>query len=138
MMAYTKIPAHAARMIASLHLSQYELIAILTVFYIILGCFLESVSMIVLTAGVVLPMVQAAGIDPIWFGVFLVFAAEMAVLTPPVGMNLYVIQGLTGKDILYITRVTMPFFLLLLGVLVLVVVFPGLATWLPSHMTAMN
>jgi tripartite ATP-independent transporter DctM subunit len=138
MMAYTKIPATAAKMIAGMHLSQYALIAILAVFYMVLGCFLESVSMIVLTAGVVMPMVQAAGIDPIWFGIFIVFTAEMAVLTPPVGMNLYVIQGLTGKDIIAISRATIPFFFLLFGVLVLVVIFPGLATWLPNQMILMQ
>jgi C4-dicarboxylate transporter, DctM subunit len=135
MVAYTKVASYMAELIVALGLSRYELLVVLTIFYIVLGCFLESISMIVLTVGVVLPMIQRVGIDLIWFGVFLVFTAEMAVLTPPVGMNLYVIQGLTGRDIFYITRATAPFFFLLVGVLVLVAAFPGLATWLPSQMS---
>lgn len=134
MMAYTKIPRHLAEWIDTLALSPYMLIVVLTIFYIFLGCFLEGISIIILSAAIILPMVERAGLDLIWFGIYLVFVVEMALITPPVGFNLFILQALTGKSILYVARVALPFFGLLLLALTLVVIFPEIATWLPSQM----
>ena len=104
------------------------LLIILTILYIFLGCFLEGTSMMVLTASVVLPMVQTAGIDLIWFGIYTVIVVEMAQITPPVGFNLFVLQGMTGRDILKITKAAMPFFFLMMLGIVILVVFPEIVT----------
>jgi TRAP-type C4-dicarboxylate transport system permease large subunit len=104
------------------------------VFYMLLGCFLDGISMVVLTMGVIMPTVQAAGIDPIWFGIFIVFVVEMAQITPPVGFNLFVLQGMTGRQLSYVARVTMPFFGLMIIALLILYVVPELATWLPAQM----
>ncbi len=133
-MGYIGLPRHLAEWIASLGLSQWQLLVALMAFYILLGCFLDGISMVVLTMGVILPTVQAAGIDLIWFGVFVVIVVEMAQITPPVGFNLFVLQGMTGRDIGWIARATAPFFLLMLVGLALLYAFPGLASWLPAQM----
>jgi C4-dicarboxylate transporter, DctM subunit len=133
-MGFTGLPRALAEWIAHLELSPLMLIAALTVFYIIVGCFLDGISAVVLTMAVVEPMVRLAGIDMIWFGIFVVVVVEMAQITPPVGFNLFVMQGITGHDILYVARTALPFFLLLLLMVVLLVAFPGLATWLPEQM----
>jgi len=123
-----------AEWISSLGLSQYELLAVLTIFFVILGCFLDGISVVVLTTSVILPMVQSAGIDIIWFGIYIVLVVEMSQITPPVGFNLFVLQPLTGRNIFYIAKCALPFFLLLLLVLVLLTVFPQIALWLPNNM----
>jgi TRAP-type C4-dicarboxylate transport system permease large subunit len=133
-MAYTKIPLHLAEMIDALELSPLVLIFVLTIFYIVLGLFLEGLSIMVLSAAIILPMVDQAGFDLIWFGIYLVFVVELALITPPVGFNLFVIQGLTGHSIFYVARVALPFFVLLLIGLALIVVFPEIVTYLPSQM----
>lgn len=133
-MAYTKIPLHLAAMIDALELSPLLLIFVLTIFYIVLGLFLEGLSIMVLSAAIILPMVDQAGFDLIWFGIYLVFVVELALITPPVGFNLFVIQGLTGHSIFYVARVALPFFVLLLIGLTLIVVFPEIVTYLPSQM----
>lgn len=138
MMGYTKIPRELATMIDALALSPYTLIFALTIFYIILGCFLEGISIIVLSAAMILPMIERAGFDLIWFGIYLVFMVELALITPPVGFNLFVIQGLTGKNIVQVSRFALPFFILLLIGTLLIVVFPELATWLPRQMMRAN
>lgn len=133
-MGYIGLPRALAEWIGSLGLSQFWLIIVLMVFFIILGCFLDGISMVVLTMGVLLPTVQAAGIDLIWFGIFIVFVVEMAQVTPPVGFNLFVLAGMTKRDLPYIARVSLPmFFLMVFAVLVLYFV-PELATLLPQHM----
>ena len=133
-MGYIGLPRALAEWIGSLGLSQFWLVIVLMVFFVILGCFLDGISMVVLTMGVLLPTVQAAGIDLIWFGIFIVFVVEMAQLTPPVGFNLFVLAGMTKRDLPYIARVSSPlFFLMLFAVLVLYFV-PELATLLPQHM----
>ena len=133
-MGYIGLPRALAEWIGSLGLSQFWLIIVLMVFFVILGCFLDGISMVVLTMGVLLPTVQAAGIDLIWFGIFIVFVVEMAQLTPPVGFNLFVLAGMTKRDLPYIARVSSPlFFLMVFAVLVLYFV-PELATLLPQHM----
>jgi len=115
-----------------LNLSPIGLVALLMVVYIVLGCFLEGMSMIVMTLPIVLPMVVAAGYDKVWFGVFLIIVVEMAQITPPVGMNLFVIQGLTGKNLSFIARAVLPFFLIMTGLVFVMAFFPELVTWLPS------
>ncbi|KEP70523.1 C4-dicarboxylate ABC transporter permease [Thioclava dalianensis] len=134
-MGFTGIPRNLAAWIGTFGLSSYALLAVLTVFFIVLGCFLDGISVVVLTTSIILPMVQAAGIDPMWFGIYLVLVVEMSQITPPVGFNLFVIQGLTGFNIMKIARAAFPFFgLLLLGV-VLITMVPQIVTYLPSLMS---
>ncbi|MFY7961057.1 MAG: TRAP transporter large permease [Elsteraceae bacterium] len=132
--AFTGLPRLLAEYIASFGLSPGMLILALTVFYMILGCFLDGISMVVLTTSVVLPLIKAAGIDLLWFGIFIVLVVEMAQITPPVGFNLYVLQGMTGKNIFYIGWVTLPFFLLMVVAVLLVYWVPELVTYLPQQM----
>lgn len=134
-MGFTGIPRALAEYISTLGLSPLGLIVVLTLFFVLLGCFLDGISVVVLTTSVVLPMVEQAGIDLLWFGIYLVLVVEMSQITPPVGFNLFVLQGLTGKNILRIARYSLPFFLLLLVAVILVTAFPMIATWLPALMT---
>ncbi len=133
-MGYIGLPRHLAEWIATLGLSKVQLLAALLVFYAVLGCFLDGISMVVLTMGVILPTIQKAGIDPLWFGIFVVLVVEMAQITPPVGFNLFVLQGMTRREIGWISRVTLPFFFLMIGAVVLIYVFPGIVSWLPERM----
>jgi len=133
-MGYIGLPRHLAEWISSLDLSQFWLIMALMVFFVVLGCFLDGISMVVLTMGVLMPTVQKAGIDPVWFGVFIVLVVEMAQITPPVGFNLFVLQGMTGKQLPYIARVSSPFFLLMMAAVLLIYFMPGIVTWLPQQM----
>jgi C4-dicarboxylate transporter DctM subunit len=134
-MGYIGLPRHLAEWIGSLGLSQGQLILALAVFFILLGCFLDGISMVVLTMGVLMPTIQKAGIDPIWFGIFIVLVVEMAQITPPVGFNLFVLQGMTGKELTWIAKVTLPMFFLMCLAIVLIYVFPGIVTWLPQQMS---
>jgi tripartite ATP-independent transporter DctM subunit len=133
-MGFTGLPRNLAAWIGSLELTPLALIVALTVFYIILGCFLDGISAVVLTMAVVEPMVRQAGIDMLWFGIFLVIVVEMAQITPPVGFNLFVLQGMTDHQIPFIARAAMPMFAIMVLAVVLVVAFPEIATWLPSQM----
>ena len=133
-MGYIGLPRHLAEWIATLGLSKFELILVIMVFYIVLGCFLDGISMIVLTMGVILPTITGAGIDLIWFGIFLVLVVEMAQITPPVGFNLFVLQGMTQKPLGYIARVSMPMFFLMIVAVLIFYFFPETITWLPSKM----
>ena len=133
-MGYIGLPRHLAEWIGGLGLSPFALIMALMVFFIILGCFLDGISMVVLTMGVLMPTVQKAGIDPIWFGIFIVLVVEMAQITPPVGFNLFVLQGMTGKQLTYVARVSMPMFFLMIGAVLLIYFVPGIVTWLPTQM----
>ncbi|MGE0332177.1 MAG: TRAP transporter large permease [Ramlibacter sp.] len=133
-MGYIGLPRHLAEWIASLGLTQGQLLAALAVFFIVLGCFLDGISMVVLTMGVIMPTVVKAGIDPIWFGIFIVLVVEMAQITPPVGFNLFVLQGMTGRELTWIAKVTIPMFLLMCAGVLLIYVFPGIVTWLPQQM----
>ncbi len=133
-MGYTGIPRTLAAWIGDQGFSQFALLAVLLVFFIILGCFIDGISMVVLTTSVILPMVLAAGIDPIWFGVFLVLVVEMSQITPPVGFNLFVIQSITGRGIFEVALYAFPFFLILVLATALLTVFPEIALWLPSTM----
>ena len=133
-MGYIGLPRHLAEWIASLGLTTFQLIVALTVFYVILGCFLDGISMVVLTMGVIMPTVQKAGIDPLWFGIFIVLVVEMAQITPPVGFNLFVLQGMTRREIGWIARVTLPFFFLMVAAVLLIYFFPQIVTFLPAQM----
>ncbi|MFN3296264.1 TRAP transporter large permease [Caldimonas sp.] len=132
-MGYIGLPRHLAEWIGSLGLSPLALLVALMVFYILLGCFLDGISMIVLTMGVVLPIVQGAGIDLLWFGVFLVIVVEMAQITPPVGFNLFVLQGMTGRELPWIARQAAPMFVLMIVALGLIYLVPEIVTWLPQQ-----
>jgi len=133
-MGFTGIPKMLAIWISGMDLSPYALLGALTLFFIVMGCFLDGISVVVLTTSVVMPMVEQAGIDPLWFGIFVVIVVEMAQITPPVGFNLFVIQGLTGMDILKVAYAALPFFLLLLAGLAMIVAFPEIVTVLPNMM----
>jgi tripartite ATP-independent transporter DctM subunit len=133
-MGYIGLPRRLAEFIGGLGLSQFWLLFWLMVFYIILGCFLDGISMVVLTMGVILPTIVKAQVDLVWFGIFIVLVVEMAQITPPVGFNLFVLQGMTGKDITWIGRVSLPLFFLMVAAVGLIYFFPGLVTWLPGRM----
>jgi C4-dicarboxylate transporter, DctM subunit len=133
-MGFTGIPRAMAAWIGEQGFHPWQLIAVLTVLFIILGCFLDGISMVVLTASVILPSVKAAGIDLMWFGIFIVLVVEMAQITPPVGFNLFVLQGLTGKDMFYVARAALPFFIIMALAVTLIWVFPQIVTYLPGKM----
>ena len=131
-MAFTGIPRELAEWVHGLGLSPLALIAVLSLLYLVLGTALDGISMIVLTSAVVLPMIQRAGFDLIWFGIFIVLLVEIAEVTPPVGFNLFVLQNMTGKDSTVIARAAIPFFMCLLLCIALITVFPEIVTWLPD------
>jgi C4-dicarboxylate transporter, DctM subunit len=133
-MGYIGLPRHLAEWIGSIGLAPFWLLFGLMIFYIVLGCFLDGISMVVLTMGVILPTILKAGIDPIWFGIFIVLVVEMAQITPPVGFNLFVLQGMTKKEITYIAKVALPFFFLMMAAVLLIYFVPGIVTWLPDNM----
>jgi len=115
-------------------LSPYVLIIVLTIFYIILGMFLDGISAVVLTMAIIEPMIRQAGFDIIWFGIFLVVVVEMAQITPPVGFNLFVLQGMADKDMGYIAKSAFPLFILMILAVIFIVIFPDIALWLPEQM----
>ena len=133
-MGFMGLPRHLAEFIGSLNLSPFVLILMLTGFFIVLGCFLDGISMVVLTMAVLLPTVQKAGFDLIWFGIFIVLVVEMAQITPPVGFNLFVLQNLTGREITYLARTAMPLFFLMLAAVLATYFFQDIVLWLPNHM----
>ncbi len=133
-MGFIGLPRHVAQFISSLHLSAGVFIIVLTIFYVILGMFIDGISMVVLTISVLLPAIQQIGIDLLWFGVFLVIVVEMAQITPPVGFNLFVIQGLTGKGMGYIARQALPAFIMMVLLVILIFYFPQIVLYLPSRL----
>jgi C4-dicarboxylate transporter, DctM subunit len=135
-MSYLGIPQKAVMIVAGMQLSPYAVILALSVLYLILGCLMDSGSMIVITLPFAIPIIKLAGFDPIWFGIYLVIMSELGQITPPVGFNLFVLQSVAQKPIGYITRVTVPFMLLLLLSAVIITVFPGIPLWLPGQMIA--
>ena len=134
-MGFLGIPKALALWIGGLSLSPMELILYLTVLFVVLGCFLDGISVVVLTVAVIMPMVEAAHIDLLWFGIFIVLVVEMSQITPPVGFNLFVIQALTGKNILYVAKAALPFFLLIGLAIALISLFPEIVTYLPATMS---
>ena len=133
-MGFIGLPRHLAEFIGGLNLSPFALMLMLVAFFVVLGCFLDGISMVVLTMAVLMPTVQKAGFDLIWFGIFVVLVVELAQITPPVGFNLFVLQGLTRRDITWIAGRSMPLFFLMLGFVLLLWFVPGIATWMPSRM----
>jgi len=133
-MGFTGLPRNLAIWIQEMNLSPYVLIFVLTIFYIILGMFLDGISAVVLTMAIIEPMIRQAGFDMIWFGIFLVVVVEMAQITPPVGFNLFVLQGMAGKDMGYIAKSAFPLFLLMILAVIFIIVFPEIALWLPQQM----
>tara|TARA_B100000965_G_scaffold1011_1_gene806 strand:+ start:735 stop:2045 length:1311 start_codon:yes stop_codon:yes gene_type:complete len=133
-MAFTGLPNNLAVFIDTLHLSPYMLLLVLTLFYIILGMFLDGISAVVLTMAIIEPMIRQAGFDMIWFGIYLVIVVEMAQITPPVGFNLFVLQGMAKKDMGFIARSAFPLFLLMILAVIIIIAFPELALWLPEKM----
>jgi tripartite ATP-independent transporter DctM subunit len=133
-MGFTGIPRALAEWITEFNMPPWALLTALTAFYIVLGCFLDGISMVVLTTSIIIPLVTKAGFDLIWFGIYVVLVVEMAQITPPVGFNLYVLQGMTGRNIFTIGAYALPLFVLMSVAVVLVAAFPGLALWLPSTM----
>jgi TRAP-type C4-dicarboxylate transport system permease large subunit len=131
-MAFTGIPRELAEWVDAMNLSPYALIGSLVLIYLVLGTALDGISMIVLTSAVVLPMIQKAGFDLIWFGIFIVLLVEIAEVTPPVGFNLFVLQNMTGKDSNLIARAAIPFFFCMVLCIALVTVFPQIVTFLPD------
>jgi tripartite ATP-independent transporter DctM subunit len=133
-MSFTQLPTQLASAIAAMGLSPNVLLVMLTLFLLVLGCFLDGISLILLVTSIIMPLINAAGIDPIWFGIYLVIVVEISQITPPVGFNLFVIQGLTGKNIFIIAKATLPFFLLMLFAIVLMRAFPDIVLYLPQAM----
>ena len=134
-MGFIGLPRHLAEFIGALNLSPFMLIVMLVGFFIVLGCFLDGISMVVLTMSILLPTVEKAGFDLIWFGIFIVLVVEMAQITPPVGFNLFVLQGLTKKQLTYLARVALPFFLVMVFMVMLTYFVPDIVLWMPRHMT---
>ncbi|MCV6591408.1 MAG: TRAP transporter large permease subunit [Silicimonas sp.] len=132
-MGFTGLPRALADGIAQMELSRFELLMVLLVFYIILGCFLDGISSVVLTMAIVEPMVREAGIDMVWFGIFIVVVVEMAQITPPIGFNLFVLQGMTDHEMGYIAKAAIPMFLIMVLMVFVLILFPDLATWLPDN-----
>ena len=135
-MGFTGLPRNLAIWIDGMNLSPYTLLFVLTIFYIILGMFLDGISAVVLTMAIIEPMIRQAGFDMIWFGIYLVIVVEMAQITPPVGFNLFVLQGMANKDMGFIARSAFPLFLLMILAVIIVVIFPEIALWLPNKMSA--
>ncbi len=134
-MGFTGLPRNLAIWIQELNLSPYMLIFILTIFYIILGMFLDGISAVVLTMAIIEPMIRQAGFDMIWFGIYLVIVVEMAQITPPVGFNLFVLQGMANKDMSFIAKSAFPLFLLMILAVIIIIIFPEIALWLPDQMS---
>ena len=133
-MGFTGLPRNLAIWIDAMNLSPYTLLFVLTIFYIILGMFLDGISAVVLTMAIIEPMIRQAGFDMIWFGIYLVIVVEMAQITPPVGFNLFVLQGMAGKDMGFIAKSAFPLFLLMILAVIFIIVFPEIALWLPQQM----
>ena len=131
-MGFTGIPRELSAWVGTLGLDKFELLLALTLLFIVLGCFLDGISIVVLTAAVIMPIVNQAGIDPIWFGIFIVVVIEMSQITPPVGINLFILQSMTGKNLWQVAVAAFPFFLLLVVATILLILFPEIATWLPD------
>ncbi|MSP67262.1 MAG: TRAP transporter large permease subunit [Alphaproteobacteria bacterium] len=131
-MGYLHVPQDTARFIGYLELSPYMLIVVLSILYLILGCFLDGISMTVMTLPIALPLIMDAGFDPLWFGIYLVVMVELAAITPPIGFNLFVLQGLTGYPIGRVAYAAFPFFIIMLIATAIITAYPEIATWLPN------
>lgn len=135
-MGFTGVPRHLASMVGAQGYSPGEVLLVLTLLMIVMGCFIDGISVVVLTTSVLMPVIEAAGINPLWFGIYMIFVVEMGLVTPPVGFNLFVIQGLTRRDLPYIAMAALPYFLMMCVAVFLIWYFPQIVTWLPAQMTA--
>jgi tripartite ATP-independent transporter DctM subunit len=133
-MGFTGLPNELAQWVGSMHLSATSLLMALLALYLVLGCFLDGISCVALTIGIIEPLVRQAGIDMVWFGIFIVLVVEMAQITPPVGFNLFVLQSMTGHSIFRIAAWSFPMFVIMLIMVFVMIDFPALATWLPKQM----
>ncbi|MFW6028062.1 MAG: TRAP transporter large permease [bacterium] len=138
MFAYTNIPINLANFVASLDLHPYVFILVLTFFYLLIGCILEGISIMVLSAAIFVPVVSQMGFDLIWFGIYLVIMIELALITPPIGFNLFVIQQISKRDIFFVAVAALPFFAVLLGVTAIITIWPEIVLWLPDRMMSRN
>jgi C4-dicarboxylate transporter, DctM subunit len=137
-MGFTGLPNVMAQWVDHLDLGKYELLIVLTILYIVLGTALDGVSMILLTAPVVFPMIAKVGIDPLWFGIYMMIVTEMSQISPPVGFCLFVVQSLTGCDLRTVSLAALPFFVMLIIGIVVITIFPAIVTWLPMQMVALQ
>jgi TRAP-type C4-dicarboxylate transport system permease large subunit len=126
------VPRGIVGVISDLHASRWVIFAVIAVAYLILGCLMDALSLMLLTLPVVYPIMQAQGFDPIWFGVVLVLLLEIGLITPPVGMNLFVIQGISGRPLGEVSAGAFPYVIIMLVEIVLLALFPSIALWLPS------
>ncbi len=134
-MGFTGVPRHLASMVGAQGFSPGEVLLVLTLLMIVMGCFIDGISVVVLTTSVLMPVIEAAGINPLWFGIYMIFVVEMGLVTPPVGFNLFVIQGLTKRDLPYIALAALPYFFMMCVAVALIWYFPQIVTWLPAQMT---
>lgn len=133
-LSYLGVPQHLAASLVALHFPKIGVLAVVSVLYIILGCVMDATSVMVCTLPIIYPIVVAAGIDPIWFGVIFMVYCEMAAITPPVGINLFVLQSITKKPIDKVARGVLPFFLIYCGIIVILYIFPQIVLYLPGRM----
>ena len=133
-MSFTQLPMDLAEKIGAMGLSPAWLLVVLTLFLLVLGCFLDGISLILLVTSIIMPVIETAGFDLIWFGIYLVIVVEMSQITPPVGFNLFVLQSLTGRDILSVAVAALPFFCLMIVAIILIIIFPEIVTFLPGQM----
>jgi TRAP-type C4-dicarboxylate transport system permease large subunit len=133
-MGFTGLPRALAEWIGAQGLTNFELLMALLVFYVVIGCFLDGISSVVLTMAVVEPMIRQAGIDVVWFGIFIVVVVEMAQITPPIGFNLFVLQGMTSHEMNFIARAALPMFGIMVLMVFVLIAVPELATYLPENM----
>jgi C4-dicarboxylate transporter, DctM subunit len=134
-MGFTGIPGKLASIVGEQGFTPGQIVLVLTLLMMVLGCFIDGISIVVLTTSVLMPVIAAAKIDPLWFGIYMIFVVEMGLVTPPVGFNLFVIQGLTKRDLPYIAWAAMPYFLAMCGAVAMVWYWPAIVTWLPAQMT---
>jgi TRAP-type C4-dicarboxylate transport system permease large subunit len=134
-MGYLHVPQDVARLIATLDLGPYQLILLLGAFYVVLGLFLDGISITVMSLPITLPLILQAGFDPLWFGIFLVIMVELGQITPPIGFNLFVLQALTGHAISRVAYASLPFFFLMCLATAILTAFPEIALWLPRTMS---
>lgn len=131
----SQIPDQLSGWIVALGLNRYIVMAMLVVVYIILGCFMEGLAIMVLTIPIVFPMVLEMGFDPIWFGIIITLVMEMSLITPPVGINVFIISGVAKDVPMYtIFRGILPFWFAMLACIILIIIFPQIALFLPVTM----
>jgi len=131
----TQTPQHITEFLTGLGIGRYGVLVLILLMYLVLGCLMDAMAMIILTVPIVFPVVTALGFDPIWFGIIIVMTVELGLIHPPVGMNVFVIKSvIKDLDMSTIFAGVLPFVASDLVRLALLIAFPVLATWLPMHM----